>query len=455
MKKYNRENYSWNIVYNFVMQIKDDYVKKFNRIDYEEETVVNSQTGGIKKITCLEKWAIALKNEDYINRLYPLEINQNGSFILLRYGNYASTKEGEKEIIDVFNEDFFNVYDGFYKECRSIVIDIEEEKIVLCPFKKFRNLNECEETSLDNIKVKIASALQVEIAEKIDGSMQTANYYKDKIVMAGAQAIKPENSWRLQDGIRMITSNENYCKMIQENPNWTFIFEYVSLKDAHVVKYTKEQEGMYLIGIRHNLTGEQFSYNLITHIAQLYSIDKVTQIYNQTLEDVLSETDKYTSDQREGVVLFIDGFQVKIKYDDYVKIHRVLSIVSSVNLIIQHVADGTYDDLISKIPTAYRERVSKIKDLIVGYINSMDAEVKKYFQEANKNSTNKKEFMLWVEKNVPTQYKAYVRNIYLGKEFNYIKNQLGSDTPHYKNLNEMGLQEQYLQLGLERNYECF
>ena len=140
MNSMNRIAYEWNNVYNFVMQIKDDYIKKFKVVDYDTVTIKNEQTGGIKKITCLEKWTIELNNQEYKNRLEPLEINQNGSYILLRYGNYTSNKEGEQEVISVFNEEFFDVYDGFYQECRSIVIDVEKEAIVLCPFKKFRNL---------------------------------------------------------------------------------------------------------------------------------------------------------------------------------------------------------------------------------------------------------------------------------------------------------------------------
>ena len=445
----NRTEFNWNIVYNFVMQVKDDYIKKFNCIDYEIIELKNEKTGGLKKISCLENWALKLENQDYINKLHPLEINQYDKYILLRYGNYASNKTGEAEIIDVFDKNFFDVYDGFYKECRSVVIDVEKEAIVLCPFKKFRNLNECEETSLENVRKKISLSKSLEVSEKIDGSMQSATFYNNEIIMAGAQAVNPENSWRLQDGIRMIKGNKNYCKMIEENPRWTFIFEYVSLKDAHVVKYTKEQEGMYLIGIRDNFSGEQFSYEFVLDIARNYGIDKTTKVYEQTLDSILNELDKYSSDQREGVVLFIDGFQVKIKYNDYVQIHRILSIVASPNLIIQHIADGTYDDLISKVPTAYRNRVEKTKDLIMEYVVSMDNIVNYYVSEGNKNTNNIKEFMIWVEKNVPKEYKAYVRNIYLGKPYSFLKNQLMSDTPHYKNLSEMGLQEKYQALGLE------
>jgi hypothetical protein len=406
-------------------------------VGYDCRTITNEKTGGKKILTCLEKWAIELDNQEYIERLQPLEINQNGTLILLRYGNYTSNKQGEEEI-NIFDENFFELYDGFYKECRSIVIDVKAETIVLCPFKKFRNLNECEETSLINVKEKILKAKKVEISEKIDGSMQTASSYKGQIIMAGAQAIDPANSWRLQDGYQMILSNENYIKMIKDNPNWTFIFEYVSLKDAHVVKYTKEQEGMYLIGIRDKITGKQYSYQDVIDIAQYYHVEKTIQIYLQSLDEVLSELDKYKSNEREGVVLYIDGFQVKIKYNDYVQIHRILSIVSSSNLIIEHIADDKYDDLISKVPEAYRSRVNKIKDVICNYINEMEETVNKYFKQAHNNSNNRKEFMIWVDKNVPLKYKGYIKNKYLGKPYNYLKNQLCSSTPHYYNLSELG-----------------
>ena len=448
----NRILYGWNPVYKFVMQIKDEYMAKYNytHAGYDCQTIKNKKTGGIKTLTCLEKWAVELGKQEYIKRLQPLEINQNGTLILLRYGNYTSNKQGEEEI-NIFDENFFELYDGFYKECRSVVIDVEAEVIVLCPFKKFRNLNECEETSLTNVREKILKAKRVEISEKIDGSMQTASSYKGQIIMAGAQAVDPANSWRLQDGYQMILSNKNYVKMIKNNPNWTFIFEYVSLKDAHVVKYTKEQEGMYLIGIRDKITGKQYSYQEVIDIAQFYLVEKTIQIYLQSLDEVLSELDKYKSNEREGVVLYIDGFQVKIKYNDYVQIHRILSIVSSSNLIIEHIADNKYDDLISKVPEAYRLRINKIKDVICNYINEMEEKVNNYLKEANDNSNNKKEFMIYVDKNVPLRYKGYVKNKYLGKPYSYLKSQLSSDTPHYYNLSELGLKEQVEKIQGEGN----
>ena len=51
--------------------------------------------------------------------------------------------------------------------------------------------------------------------------------------------------------------------------------------------------------------------------------------------------------------------------------------------------------------------------------------------------------MLKVEEVVPKQYRAYVRNKWLDKEINWLKTQTTSHTPHYRNLSELGLFEEY------------
>jgi hypothetical protein len=77
---------------------------------------------------------------------------------------------------------FWDLYDGFYKECRSIVIDVKNEDIALSPFRKFRNINECEENSLENITRLMQSAKCIEFTNKLDGSMQSARYYNNQII---------------------------------------------------------------------------------------------------------------------------------------------------------------------------------------------------------------------------------------------------------------------------------
>ncbi len=425
---------SWNPVLNKFVEIKNEYKNKFGVITY---SYVEGYTDESK--TCLERWVEELNNSapceqyrEYEDILSCLELNQHGNFLLLRYGRYSNVYDGEEE---ASGEDIWERYGGFYRECRSIVIDVVRCRIVLCPFRKFMNLNETEETSLENIQKRIAAAKTVEFSNKLDGSMQSATWYNGKIVMAGSQAINPDNSWRLRDGYRMIGELPGYTQMLRDHIGTTFIFEYISLKDAHVVKYTKEQEGLYLIGIRDNESGRECSYKEVLECANRYNIP-TTELFDKTLDVILSELDDKSSDEAEGFVINIDGYKVKLKYNDYVHIHKALSKLSSINLIIRSIADEQYDDLISKLPVAYHDDVKKIATIVVNYIETTESAIREYYNKAPKD--NKKNFMIWIDKNVPKKYRGYCKSLYLGKPFNVIKSN-ESGNPKYLKLKDMGI----------------
>ena len=431
--------FTWNPVFNFVMEVKHKYKERFGDPEYKTYRCGNSE------ITCLEYWIERLDIKEYKDRIQFLELNQNEELILIRYAKYSNALSDE--IVDITLDELWNMYDGFYLECRSVVIDLKNEEIALCPFKKFRNLNECAENMIENIKKEINTAKHIEISNKLDGSMQSARFYKGKVLMAGSQAINPERSWRLADGYKMLTENENYINLLKAFSDYTIIFEYISLDDAHVVKYKREQEGLYLIGIRNNYDGSQFDYNSLSYIAELYNV-KCTEVYDKSFDEVLEECKVIKSDDREGFVMNIDGRLIKIKGDDYVKIHKILSKISSINLIIHAIADDTLDDLNAKIPAAYKNRVKVIEKICNSYINKQKQAVMEYYNKAPK--TDKKTFMIYVSKNVPRQYRKYVRNIYLGRKNNFLKTREDTDSPHYIKLVDMGIKrEDYKNIFLE------
>ena len=425
---------NWNPVLNKFIEIKKEYKKRIKCPTYEYKDGFTDESQ-----TCLERWVEELNNLEPANQysefedlLSCLELNQYKNLLLLRYGRYSNIYDGETENS---GEDLWERYDGFYRECRSIVIDVVNDCIVLCPFRKFFNINELEETSLENIKSRIEKAYTIEFSNKLDGSMQSATWYDDKIIMAGSQAINPDNSWRLQDGYRMIMELPGYEKMLKDHVGVTFIFEYISLKDAHVVKYKKYQEGLYLIGIRMNKTGKELPYHTVIAIANIYGIP-TTNIFDKTLNELMNELDDKSSDEAEGFVINIDGYKVKVKYNDYRHIHKALSKLSSVNLIIRSIADDYYDDLLAKLPLAYHNNVKKVSNIVFKYIKDTENIVNEYFHNAPK--TDKKEFMIWVTKNVPKKYRGFCRELYYGKEINVIKF-CKYGAPKYLKLKDMGV----------------
>ena len=442
---------SWNPVLDFVTNVKNDFMNIYN--DYiavcglskKNDDIYDYQSASLssyKYKNVIDYWVDIIDNDEYKKIISVLQINQNGDLVLLRYGNYSDIFSGEE---DITNEEFWNLYNGFYRDCRTVVIDVKRLKVVLCGFKKFFNINELPETNEDNIRNMINNAKNIEVTDKIDGSMQLATYYGGNIVMCGSQSINPNDSWRLQDGLRMLNldNNSRLREFIVSHPNFCFIFEYVSIKDAHVVVYSKEQEGLYLIGIRNKSNGYQYPYHYVVDIANKLGI-KTTKIFDKTFDEVMDDRDKYKSNEKEGYVLNIDNTLVKIKMDDYVLLHHTLSKLASVNATIKSIADGTIDDFISKVPNAYKERINRIAKYVYRYIKETDDIVNKYYDESPKDS--RKNFMIYVDTHIPNEYKSYVKNKYLGNNnYYYIKSHNG----HYKTLKEMGYKDNYSKLFID------
>lgn len=441
--------YTWNPVFNFAIDIKHRCEQEFGSVDYKEheiEYIVQHEVEQVKgnkvkfivedevktkSVSCLEYWINMLDDENAKEKAKYLEINEKNEFVLIRYGRFSSAEEGQGEITA---ENIWEVDNGFFLECRSIVLNLKKEEIVIAPFKKFRNLNECPANELSVVMDEIKNASSIEISNKLDGSMQCARWYDNKLFMSGSQAVDPAKSWRLEDGISMLSSNHE--TMLKENEDFTFVFEYISLEDAHVVKYEKEQEGLYLIGIRNVYTGRQCTYKEILEFASRYNV-YTTEVYDKSFEDILEEIKTIKSDDAEGFVVNIDGHMIKVKGDDYVQIHKILSKISSVNLVIQSIAENRMDDLLSKVPMAYKQRVEDVAKIVNAYTDYMEKTTQGYYDKAPKDG--RKEFMIWTESNVPKKYKSHVRNKYIGVKNNYLK--YGSDKcPGYRKLNEMGVE---------------
>lgn len=108
---------AWNPVLNKVIEIKKYYEKMFGEVSYEKE----------RGKTCLELWVDKIGELQYIDLIAPLQINQLGTKILIRYANFLSAACGMKEMSV---DGFWRVHDGFYMECRSIVIDLLKQRMI-------------------------------------------------------------------------------------------------------------------------------------------------------------------------------------------------------------------------------------------------------------------------------------------------------------------------------------
>lgn len=430
-----KNQFVWNPLYNIIMDLKKQYIKENNIIDfantYKAYNKVNKENNFINYM-CNN----VSNSEKYLNIVMPLIIKENNGCFLFQYDEYNMQRKAE----ELGNKPFFDLYDGLYRYCRSTVIDLINDELVIAPFKKFFNINQLEECSYEHVSALCDKAIKnnksVEFSNKLDGSMMCCRFYNDTYFMSSSLSIDKNNSWRLDDGYNMLVSNKNLMHMIRNNPTKTHIFEYISLKDPHIVKYDKSQEGLYLIGLVDNYTGRESSYKDIIDYANKYNV-LTTCVYDKNIHTILDELNNKQSDEAEGFVINIDGEKFKLKYNDYVKMHRVLSAISSPNLTIEMIADDKFDDYISKVPFMYREQIFKIANNVFKYIDNVNEYVNLcYASIPNYILENRGKACKYITDTFDNKYNCLIIRKYLDKPYNVLKNKNNSILNYTQILNK-------------------
>ena len=400
----------WNPVLDFFVEVKNTFIECWG-----EEKLWDYQHNGDSFTNCVSYWTWWIANTGHHKRHYyndiihNLLINEYDGMILLKYKD-----------LDID----WDAYNGFYMECRSVVIDIYNNKLILTPFRKFRNINECEENQIDRIRERIKNASRVEITDKLDGSMVSARFYNNRIVISGSQALDENKSYRLHNYYDWVFTHNNIFFMLVNNPNCTFIFEGIFPDDTHVVQYDESMWGLHLIGVRGVYTGVEWPYYNVVDIAEQFNVPHV-KIFDMTFDEAYQDTlnNGRLANEGEGYVIDIDGYKVKVKYTDYVLIHKAIGNMLSHNAILNAIHEGRWDDFYSKIPLAYQPQAKEIADNIFDYIQIYSNYVDKWWHtiiRMTNYTTDRKTFMIAVNENVPKRYQGAVRAWFLGKEIDYL-----------------------------------
>ena len=393
----------------------EDYVREI-RVSYHQVFgKYPSVSSACPDTTILDSWLGDLLNSGHGDRerylelakmLEGIEMTEFGSLVLFHYIGF--------DVIygDMDPEVYWSSYGGLYRTCRSTVIDLETGETVIKPFDKFFNVNELPETAQEVVEELIEKAKFVEISEKLDGSIvyisnrMVSDYSgrHSKVYMGTSKSLNPETSWHLAMGKSMYGKDTAIQKMVSELMDWTFMFEMICSEDAHVVYYPESECGLHLIGAR-TPDGRLIKYSEILKFAQIYGI-KTTQVFNKSFNRVMSELDDKKSDEAEGFVIRIDDQFFKLKYNDYVSMHKVINRLVSGSGIIEAYKNGSIDDLLSKVPFSYREQVTSIVNEIKLAISELNTVCECVSKEARKFSEIRDQ-MMYIQRNVPRMLQGY------------------------------------------------
>jgi len=149
---------------------------------------------------------------------------------------------------------------------------------------------------------------------------------------------------KLDNGCTVYTLAEElayYC-----NPSWTYLFEIIYPKNRIVVDYGDDHK-LILIAIINTETGEEISLKNAPPCVE------VVKRYDG-VKDWQTITEQFDGDGREGFVIrFESGFRLKVKYEEYKRLHRIICNTSE-RTVWEHLMFGDpIESLIKNVPDEF------------------------------------------------------------------------------------------------------
>jgi RNA ligase len=237
--------------------------------------------------------------------------------------------------------------------CRGLVFD-DKGCQVSYPFNKFFNIEEAKHTPTEDF----------EIYEKVDGSLITIFNYRGDWIVSSRGSFTSEHAVAAQ---RLFDEFE--VSML--DPNATYLFELIAPWNRIVVDYG-EREELILLGVRSK--DYECNYEELVSVSQ-YLGCKVTQRFS--FEDY-REIKKLNWKNHEGfIVRFSNGDRCKIKFEEYIRLHKIMTEVSTKNVweclksghLIDTILDNVPDEFFSKIREYEAELLLKFDDIRKEAIN--------------------------------------------------------------------------------------
>jgi len=207
--------------------------------------------------------------------------------------------------------------------CRALVTDYKGE-IIARSFKKFFNIEE--EKELPNEKFVVY--------EKLDGSLITVFWYNEEVVVSSRGSFDSVYSKEAEDILK------SYEFRLEKDRCYSF--ELIAPWNRIVCDYGSQRKLVLLA----KFDREGNDYEIEKYSGSFPIARKLSMSSLENLKE------KIPSNEEGYVIRFENGKRVKIKGEEYVALHRLVSAVSE-NMLIDLVCSGDRaktEDILSKLP---------------------------------------------------------------------------------------------------------
>jgi RNA ligase len=320
---------------------------------------------------------------DYVSE--GLVVGQRHATLPLAIFNYSRTCQYDR------------LWDEFTLNCRGLILDMQGN-VVANPFPKFFNMEELSDEQIPKESF--------EVFEKMDGSLGICFFYNDEWHMATRGSFTSEQAIKGRELL-------NKYKYKYLPTDCTYLFEIIYPENRIVVDYGTDEKLVMLAAIQTN-SGEEYNIYDWKYDELGFELVKRYDVVN----DYTKLKGMISNDAEGYVIRFKSGMRMKIKGDEYVRLHRILTNFSTTDIWELLRTNGNMNELLDRVPDEFDNWVRMIVlELRAGFENikfrsSIDFEY--YKGESN---GDKKEFALAIKDN---EYRSILFSIWDGKSYDDI-----------------------------------
>lgn len=279
---------------------------------------------------------------------HTLSSGQIDSIRKLVAGRYISVAKHPQFDLFIYNYTAKTQYERYWTEdtmmCRGLILD-SQGQIIARSFPKFFNL--------DEYQVFYGKSLPretFEVYEKLDGSLGILYQHQ------GIKAIATRGRF---DSIQATAANQILRKkynQVKFDVRYTYLFEIILPENRIVVDYQSVRD-LFLLAIIDTESGKEIP---VRHDLGFPLPNKYQEVSDLSKLDTLQEKDK------EGfVVAFKSGLRLKVKFDEYVRLHRLITGLSP-KQIWEFLRQGkNIDELLELVPDEFYSWVKQVVNEIL------------------------------------------------------------------------------------------
>lgn len=281
--------------------------------------------------------------------------------------------------LTIYNYSQKTQYEGYWTSetlaARGLVLNSKGD-IVARPFAKFFNAEETKD-ALPNEPF--------EVYEKMDGSLGIFFWYatEEKLhpVFASRGSFTSDQAVKGWDMLQKLP----YLDLAYGH---THMFEIIYPENRIVVDYGSDEK-LVLLGVIETATGREVQrVNIEDHLGHSFELVK-----RYHFKDSWVHLKAHNDPNREGYVLvYSNGFRVKVKFEEYVRLHRIITQVSSIDIWEKLKAGESLDDILECVPDEFFGWVRFIESDLKSQYETLEREYRLIYSTVSQNVKTRKDF---------------------------------------------------------------